>query len=458
MITQISEFKELHPYVILLPTGISEKVQYITTLFSSPVTVEVLRLFEWDKEICQKEIIMSLSQHSNKTVLSSIRKLVSLNLLEEEERVEIRGNRRVKVKCYKLTDTGKWYSILFKDVSELDSRVVREAVTSLSVMFMAKILPFSEYLKIGFTDFINQVVSSAIKSAAKTRRHREYELVVFGSLALDVYLKPEVRISSGGSGANVAVSASSLGLKTLFISRVPANTIGSYLLAELISENVDVSLTELDREVELPVCTILDPLEPAQIKCKVQTDLSSLPVIHRVTSEVIQACNISRSIYLGEGICKMYLELLGRIKRDNKVIVFRPHKIALEQYFEECVSMLQYSPILILNEEKEHILKSRGLEVPGELFKAGVEELIVTRGSKGATLYVKGREPKAFTAPLVNAVNTIGAGDAFSALLIYYLLKGINIEEAVKKSAYLSALSTTQLLSRKRLAEVIKTY
>jgi len=216
MITQNSAFKELHPYVILLPTGISEKVQYIMTLFSSPVTIEVLRLFEWDREICQKDIIMSLSHHSNKTILSSIRKLVSINLLEEVERIEIRGNRRVKVKCYKLTDTGKWYNILFKDVDELDSRVIRDAVTNLSVMFMAKILPFSEYLKIGFIDFINQVVSSAIKSAAKTKRHREYELVVFGSLALDVYLKPEVKMSSGGSGANVAVAASSLGLKNAF--------------------------------------------------------------------------------------------------------------------------------------------------------------------------------------------------------------------------------------------------
>jgi ribokinase len=454
MITQNSTFKELHPYVILLPTGIGEKVQYIMTLFSSPVTIEVLRLFEWDREICQKDIIMSLSHHSNKTVLSSIRKLVSINLLEEVERIEIRGNRRVKVKCYKLTDTGKWYNILFKDVDELDSRVIRDAVTSLSVMFMAKILPFSEYLKIGFIDFINQVVSSAIKSAAKTKRHREYELVVFGSLALDVYLKPEVKMCSGGSGANVAVAASSLGLKTLFISRVPANTIGSYLLAELISENVDVSLVELSRDVELPVCVILDPLEPTQIKCKIQVDVRSLPVIHRTTDEIIQASNISRSIYLGEGICKTHLELLSRVNRDNKIIVFRPHKITIEQYFDEFMSIIQYSPILILNEEKEHILKSKGLEVPGELFKVGVEELIVTRGSRGAILYIRGKESKIFTPPLVNTVNTIGAGDAFSASLIYYLLKGVNIEEAVKKSVYLSALSTTQPLSRKHLGSL----
>ncbi len=454
MIAQISEFKELHPYVILLPTGISEKVQYIMTLFSSPVTIEVLKLFKWDKEVCQKEIIMALSQHSNKTVLSSIRKLVSLNLLEEKEKVEIRGNRKVKMKCYKLTDTGKWYSILFKDISELDKEVIKEAVTNLSVMFMAKILPFSDYLKIGFIDFINQVMSSSIRSAAKSKKHHECDLVVFGSLALDIYLNPDIRMCSGGSGANVAVSASSLGLKTCFVGRAPANIIGSYLLAEMIGDGVDVSLTELFQEVELPVCIILEPLEPTHMKCKVQTDLKLLPVMQKVSNEVVQACNNSRSLYLGEGVCKTYLELLSKISRNGKIIVFRPHEITLKQYFEEFTSLLQYSPILILNEEKERILKYKGLEIPGDLFKAGVEELIVTRGSKGATLYVRGKEPATYTPPLVNAVNTIGAGDAFSASLIYYLLRGINIEEAVKKAVYLSALSTTQLSSRKYLAKV----
>jgi sugar/nucleoside kinase (ribokinase family) len=454
-----SKFKELYPYVVLLPTSIEEKIEYIMSLFSSPVTVEILRLFEWDKELCQKEIIVSLSQHSNKTVISSIRKLVSLNLLEVKDKVEIRGNRRVRVKCYKLTDIGKWYNILFKDINELDSKLLREALTNLSVMFMAKILPFSNYLRVSFMDFINQVLSNAMESAAKSRRHLEYDLLVFGSIALDVYLKPDVRMFSGGAGANVASLASNLGLKTGFISKVPANIIGSYLLAELINEGVDVSLSIMDQGVELPICIVFEPLEPTQLKCtcKPQMDLRSLPVIDRVNEEIIQACNNSRSIYLGEGVSKVYLELLSKINRENKIIVFRPHKLVLEHYFDEFTSILHYSPILILNEEKEQIMRRKGLEVPSDLFKIGVRELIVTRGSKGATLYVEKREPKTFKAPGVNAMNTVGAGDAFSASLIYYLLKNETIEESVRKAVYLSALSTTQLSSRKHLAELSKT-
>jgi hypothetical protein len=175
----ITVYRELHPYILPLPTNISGRVEYITTLFSTPVIIEVLRLFKWDSEICQKEIITTLKHHSNKTVLNSIRKLLMLGLLEEVGRVEVRGNRRVRVKCYKLTDTGKWYNILFKDVNELDSETIREAVTDLSVMFMAKILPFSEHLKVNFLDFLNHIVSSAVGSVSKVRKYREYDLVVF---------------------------------------------------------------------------------------------------------------------------------------------------------------------------------------------------------------------------------------------------------------------------------------
>jgi sugar/nucleoside kinase (ribokinase family) len=453
----ITVYRELHPYILPLPTNISGRVEYITTLFSTPVIIEVLRLFKWGSEICQKEIITTLKHHSNKTVLNSIRRLLMLGLLEEVDRVEVRGNRRVRVKCYKLTDTGKWYNILFKDVNELDSETIREAVTNLSVMFMAKILPFSEHLKVNFLDFLSHIVSSAVGSVSKVRKYREYDLVVFGSLALDIYLKPEVRVCPGGSGANVAVIASNLGLKTCFVGRVPTNIIGSYMLAELISEDVDVSLTELGQEVTLPVCVVLEPLEPVEMRCGMRLDLKSLPVILQVSDDIIQVCSSSRSLYLGEGVCKTYLELLSRVGRDGKVVVFRPHKTVLEEYLEEFISILQYSPILLLNEEKERILRSRGFKVPEDLFRVGVKEVIVTRGSRGAVLYIRGREPIIYDAPSVNTVNTVGAGDVFSASLIYYLLGGASIEVAVKKAVHLSTLSTTQPSSRKYLANQLRT-
>ena len=452
-----AKVRELHPYILPLPTNTNERVRYVMTLFSTPVTIEILKLFEWGRELRQKDIITVLKHHSNRTILHSIRKLLALGLLEEEERVEVRGNRKVRVKYYRLTDIGKWYNILFKDISELDCRVVKEAVTNLSVMFMARIIPFSEYLKINFLELLDQVVGSAIKSVADVRRRHEHDLIVFGSLALDIYLKPDVRICPGGSGANVAVVASSLGLKTCFVGRVPINIIGSYMLADLISKDVDISLTELEEDVILPICTILEPLEPVEMKCSIGLDLKSLPTILRINDELVKACNNSRSLYLGEGICRTYLELLSRVYRDGKIVVFRPHKIALEYYLEEFTSILQYSPILILNEEKENILRSKGFNVPGDLFRAGVKEVIVTRGSKGTVLYVEGRGPNTYTTPLVNAVNTVGAGDAFTAALIYYLLRGTSIEEAVERATYLSALSTTQPLSRKYLTEVVKT-
>lgn len=450
--------KSLHPYVVLLPISNEEKLRYILTLFSSSTIIEILSLFNWDRELCQKNIINTLKHHSNKTVINALKKLVSLGLLHEKERIELRGNRRVKMKCYTLSETGKWYNILFKDIKELDTNLIKKVVTDLSTIFMARMLSFTKIIGINFSEFLKQVVSGSMLGIARTRKIEKLDTVVFGSLALDIYVKPEIRMYAGGSGANVAVVASRLGLKTSFISKVPANFLGLFLLAELIDEGVDVSLTEIDGETELPICIIHETLESPQLICSYGKDSLNLPVLQSVRDEVINVSARARSIYLGEGICRVYEELLGKLSRKynrHKIIIYRPHKMALKYYLNECLSILKCSPILILNDEKESILKSKGLNIPEDLFNEGVQEIIITKGSKGAILFTKGREPEKIPAPQVNIVDTIGAGDTFSASLIYYLLKGYKLKDAVKKAVWISALSTTQLGPRKNPRELL---
>ena len=451
--------KNLHPYVVLLPISNEEKLRYILTLFSSSTIIEILSLFDWDKELCQKNIITTLKHHSNKTIINSLKKLVSLGLLHEKERMELRGNRKVKVKCYTLSETGKWYNILFKDIKDMNTDLIKKVVTDLSTIFMAKMLSFIKIIGIDFSEFLKQIVSASMSGIAKTKKSEELDTVVFGSMAIDIYMKPRIKIYAGGSGANVAVIASRLGLKTSFVSRVPANFLGLFLLAELIDEGVDISLTEINEEPELPICIIHETREPTKLICSYKQDSSNLPVIQRIRNDVISASAKAKSIYLGEGICRVYKELLDRLSREgnrHKVIVYRPHEIALEHYLNECLSILRYSPILVLNDKKESILRSKGLHIPEDLFGEGAREVVITKGSRGAIVFIEGKEPEKIPAPQVNIVDTVGAGDVFSASLIYYLLKGYILRDAVKRAVWASALSTTQLGPRKRLRELLE--
>ena len=62
---------------------------------------------------------------------------------------------------------------------------------------------------------------------------------------------------------------------------------------------------------------------------------------------------------------------------------------------------------------------------------AGARAVIVTRGSRGATLFRSGREPASFPAPRVEVVDTVGAGDAFNGALATALAAGLPLDTAV---------------------------
>lgn len=57
-----------------------------------------------------------------------------------------------------------------------------------------------------------------------------------------------------------------------------------------------------------------------------------------------------------------------------------------------------------------------------DCLKAGARAVIVTRGGAGATLWRTGHEPLTVAAPRVTVVDTIGAGDTFTAGLSVSLL------------------------------------
>jgi fructokinase len=70
------------------------------------------------------------------------------------------------------------------------------------------------------------------------------------------------------------------------------------------------------------------------------------------------------------------------------------------------------------------------------ILEAGARAVIVTRGGEGATLWRGGQPPLAVAAPRVQVVDTIGAGDTFTAGLSVSLLA-----HGVEQPAQLAGLS-----------------
>jgi len=77
------------------------------------------------------------------------------------------------------------------------------------------------------------------------------------------------------------------------------------------------------------------------------------------------------------------------------------------------------------------------------LLGAGARAVIVTRGSRGATLFRAGRAPADFPAPRVEVVDTVGAGDAFNGALATALAAGLPLETAVTAAVQAGAAACT---------------
>lgn len=448
----MSLYNNYWPFVLLMPVDVSERVVFLQTLFSSSTVFEILTLFDKTEELCQKDLVSILKHHSNKTVISILKKLVRLGLLEEMIRIPHSGRKRIaRMKCYRLTELGKWYNIFLKDVKSLDRDTLRKLFEEIVLMFVDKVMSLRDDLRVKHSEIVEVLVSNMLRSAIMNRKIRvPREVVVFGSMAFDVYLGGELMFFSGGSGANIAFNCTKLGLSTAFITRIPTDLLSLKHILELVDQGVDLSLSQLDPESRTTVCAISRwYTENPEIVCSY--DASKPPVVTELNNNVISLCNEAKALYLGEGICRLFNELLNSIDRTNKVIVYRPSLESLKNYFSECKDILKYNPILLLNSKKLEILQDKGFDVPNDLFRLGVDKVIVTRGSKGVTIYTL--EPReVLEIPIkqkVDIVDTVGAGDVFTSVLLYQLLRGKNIVTASQNAAEAAAQSISVLGPRK---------
>ncbi len=70
--------------------------------------------------------------------------------------------------------------------------------------------------------------------------------------------------------------------------------------------------------------------------------------------------------------------------------------------------------------------------------------LAITHGAAGAELLQRGQRLAASRSPAVQAIDTVGAGDAFTACLCVSLLSGLSPAEALARACIAGALATTR--------------
>jgi fructokinase len=267
-----------------------------------------------------------------------------------------------------------------------------------------------------------------------------WDVACFGELFIDLVPKAKVdgewlyAPSPGGAPGNVAVGVSRLGHKSLMVSRVGDEAFGKLLVDALKSNAVDTSAVTLSKSEKtgLSVVTLSDDGDRAFMF------YHDKPADLHINAEDISPRFIEESRILHIGLLPLAapqsataqrkaMDLADAAKHPISCDVnFRPGLWAdHSKMIEAGRFIISRSTIVKVSEEELLALGAGGGmdDMVQGLWHEKLQFFSVTRGSQGAVLYTPGRK-FACEGFEVDAVDTTGSGDAYTASILSGVLTG----------------------------------
>lgn len=268
--------------------------------------------------------------------------------------------------------------------------------------------------------------------------------VIFGEVLFDCF-EDGGRVL-GGAPFNVAWHLAGFGLAPLFVSRVGADELGERVLAAMAEWGLDV--TGVQR----------DPLHPTG---SVQVTLSGGQPEYRILPD--QAYDYidvdAASAALGGGRpALVYHGSLGTRNRVSRKTLEGLRASGAPAFVDINLrtpwwnrpgvdGLLRGARWVKLSDEELVVLagpgtaESAGLEAAARALRAryGCELLIVTQGDEGGVFVTADGGGRIAPAAVAELVDSVGAGDAFSAVTILGLLRGWDLPETFGRAAQFAA-------------------
>jgi ribokinase len=286
------------------------------------------------------------------------------------------------------------------------------------------------------------------------------DIVVFGSLNADLVLKVptlpaagqtvlggSVRTYNGGKGANQAVAAArSASLLTTavtvrMVGRVGRDDNGHRLRADLAASGVDVE------------GVVVDPMEPTGMALILVDEAGeNLIAVSPGANGAVDHTDAERAVSgLGPSdvvICQLEVPLpavhaLATATRvaGARLVCNAAPAAPLDTH------LLQGIDLLVLNETEAQVVLGGDVREPAAAAAAAARAgcaIVVTLGAQGAVYAELDGASGNCPAPVVDVVDTVGAGDAFVGALAARLVAGAGLAEAVAAGVAAGSLAVSQ--------------
>jgi ribokinase len=250
-------------------------------------------------------------------------------------------------------------------------------------------------------------------------------------------------IGPGGKGSNVAVGAARLGAQVDVIARLGDDDFGRRALPFWHAEGVGCDQVEVAEGEPNAVASILVD-ERGENRIAVFRGAG-----YRLSARQVRA---ARSVIERAAVLTMPLELhdeaIGAalaVARDAGVraIVNPAPARALPREWLAGIDVL--TPNALEACQLGGLAADASPADAGRrLLEQGIDAVVMTCGADGAWLFESGKAPLPVPAFAVQAVDTVGAGDAFNAGLAVALAEGATLADATRFASAAAALATTR--------------
>lgn len=283
-----------------------------------------------------------------------------------------------------------------------------------------------------------------------------YDVLVVGSANADLTVRVERRPgagetvlgtdlveSAGGKGANQAAAAARIGGRTALLARVGGDAFGEMLLAAQRAAGTDVAPVIVDDAARSGTAMIIvDPDGDNSIVVSPGANAALSPGDVAAAQETIAAASVV-SLQL-EIPMESVRAAAAAAERAGTRVVLNPSpapEVALAP------ELLAVADPLVVNEHEARQLSGRADGSPAEWAQAlreqGARSVVITLGGDGAlVLDASGSED--IPGVRVKAVDTTGAGDAFTGALATRLARGDALPEAARFAVRVGAAAVTK--------------
>lgn len=257
---------------------------------------------------------------------------------------------------------------------------------------------------------------------------------MFGEVLFDMF--PDGSVVLGGAPFNVAWHLQAFGLNPLLISRVGSDALGRQIRSAMLGWGMDCSGLQLDSAHKTGCVNVtLDAGEPF-------FDIVPNSAFDFIDRYALPPLRTDGFLYHGTLALRKSVsrETLLELRQHNEGCSFvdvnlRSPWWSLETVLEllvgACRIKLNHAELdKLVPEESGMDSKARWL-----LGETGAQRLLVTRGQQGARLYMAdGSSCQVAPAPAYKLVDTVGAGDAFSAVMLLGQIREWDIELTMERA------------------------